>query len=341
MFPKPPLVILGCLAFVIPVMAIPTAQDTETSCASLLVEQNDDDLLTFSHALTGEIVREQQLPYSFNIELSPDCRFYIGRSRIKDHCEPGLIIWEATTGTERLRRDDFCDTMLTSYPLMRRNDDMSVAIISEHLSRDNMQGGGGQQFFWFPATNQQVSLKRAEGNYGMDADLRQVSWDVQRGWLWSSSYGGVVAFDIAGGEETLHYFNPVDASFALDGTSSYFAFSPDGSQVIVYGQRSARNHTRPGMTVYDIATGYPTAVNIEANGAGEVAMSSDNRYLAMSYTAVRVWDLQNLPENVEDRLPDYRLANPTDTYYIGTIHFLDNNTIEASPGGETVTWTLH
>jgi hypothetical protein len=39
-------------------------------------------------------------------------------------------------------------------------------------------------------------------------------------------------------------------------------------------------------------------------------LTTDNRYLVLGYTALRVWDLHSLPPAYEDRLPTYRHGGP-------------------------------
>jgi WD40 repeat protein len=157
--------------------------------------------------------------------------------------------------------------------------------------------------------------------------------------LWGSAHYGATAFDIRTGEQVISFKNPPESVDHIGFTQSRFTFSSDQSKVILSGQSTWDNRTNPAMTVYDIASGIPTQVNVERNGAGAVALSPDNRYLVMGYQAIRVWDLSNLPENVEDRLPIYRFAGPGKR--IVDLRFVDNTTIETTAAdGQTSRWDV-
>lgn len=58
---------------------------------------------------------------------------------------------------------------------------------------------------------------------------------------------------------------------------------------------------------------------------------------------IRVWDLQQLPENVDDRLPTYTFTGPKER--IGFVRFVDNTTLEtltinAPPGFPYFRWNV-
>jgi hypothetical protein len=94
------------------------------------------------------------------------------------------------------------------------------------------------------------------------------------------------------------------------------------------------------MTVYDIASGTGVQVNPELNAAGTVAMSPDNRYLTMSYTAIRVWDMNNLAADIADRLPIYRLPLPVPLN--SRVYFSDSTTLiaESKDGATRFVYTM-
>ena len=77
---------------------------------------------------------------------------------------------------------------------------------------------------------------------------------------------------------------------------------------------------------------------MERNGAGVVALSPDNRYVVMGYTALRVWDLNTLPEAVEDRLPIQRI-NPGGNR-ITALKFLDSTTAEVTTRSGVSHWNV-
>jgi hypothetical protein len=90
--------------------------------------------------------------------------------------------------------------------------------------------------------------------------------------------------------------------------------------------------------VYDIASGQGTQVNVERNGVGAVALSADNRYLVMGYDALRVWDLHNLPERLEDRLPVYRHGGPG--AFIRTVRFIEATVVEVTTERGITRWDI-
>jgi WD40 repeat protein len=71
----------------------------------------------------------------------------------------------------------------------------------------------------------------------------------------------------------------------------------------------------------------------------QVALSPDNRYLVMTGRGgIRVWDLQNLPETLEDRDPILAFAGG---YSVALVRFIDNMTLETtSRDGEVQYWSI-
>jgi hypothetical protein len=285
---------------------------------------------------TDQVVHTEALPYRFAIEHSPDCRFLIGHSMGYYDCSPGLIIWNATSGERMQAFNGFCDTSFTTFPRVIWKSDGSVAILSEWYRSANSTGSHGQRYLWYPENNSIIQLENETDWQTPRMSLFQVEWDDVRGWVWSSGMGSVVAFNTQTGARTAAFWNaPNTRSYYnyYTATASFFTFSPDRTLVVAHGQQSSDGWTEAAITVYDIATGASIEVNPELNAAGMIAVSPDNRYLTMSYTAVRVWDLQQLAEDVEDRLPIYRLPLPAD--FQGRVYFADaTRLIVESASGE-------
>lgn len=299
------------------------AQDQTNQCNTLRAEIDDNHLISFIRPDTGEVVRQEQMKDDFWFSYFPDCRFIRGQSR-GYNCLPGMVIWDANSGEPlQVFNHEQCRGGRTLW----KPDNTAVFMWRSGI--------------WHPDRNHLVRLdttRISQAPY-IWPNFEQVYWDDHRRWVWISSNRGVIAFNIESGAQTANYFNPFGGEQSWRATDSSFTFSPDHSKVIVHGQDTWNGYTNPGLSVYDIETGNGLAVNPELNGAGNVAMSPDNRYLVMTYTAVRVWDLHNLPEAVEDRLPVYRFGLP----YLGNkAYFEDNTTLVAESGtsGTILRWNL-
>lgn len=210
-----------------------------------------------------------------------------------------------------------------------------ISCIYERIHKD---------YLWQRETNQsyRVGMLPDDAFHGSRASFNQYYWDMQRGWLWGSGPGGVSAYDVNSGEEVRLFRTRLEPT----GNETRFRFSPDGSLVVVYSI-SQPGYDEGGITVYDIASATPIYVNAEGFGAPSipladyhpVALSADNRYLIAGYNAIRVWDLQNLPENAENRLPIYRHGGPEARIWSAT--FSDWGVIETTSEEGTQHWDLH
>jgi hypothetical protein len=63
----------------------------------------------------------------------------------------------------------------------------------------------------------------------------------------------------------------------------------------------------------------------------QLALSPDGHYLVIGRTVLRVWDLWNLPEQFEDRLPMYRHDGPF--WSIQFVNFVAPEVVETSSDG--------
>jgi hypothetical protein len=278
---------------------------------------------------TGAEIRtlDEDVTYRYAYEWSPDCHYLIGIAPYRA-CNPGLMIWDAVTGGRKLTPDYFCGNKRIYW-----RDDSAAVLLSGWIAGPNGSGSSGPQLIWYPASGETVELHVT----GIYPNLHQIYWDDKRGWLWGSSDYGVTAFDVHTGEQVISFINPANERYGE--TASYFTFSPDDTHVIVQGQSTWDRRTSPNVSVYDIASGVGVAVNVEQNGAGRVALSPDNRYLVMVYSAVRVWDLAQLPENVKDRLPVRHFGGPK--AFISAIRFVDTTVLEiTTDSGKTSKWDV-
>jgi WD40 repeat protein len=203
-----------------------------------------------------------------------------------------------------------------------------------------------EDFIWHRDNNHSYRIDAPEDGqtaFFNRASFNQYYWDVARSWLWGSGPGGVSAYDITTGQEVRLFPNRQQPTLA----ETRFRFSDDATLIVVYGISQPGAPADGGITVYDIETAAPVYVNAEGFGAPNipladyhpVALSADNRYLIAGYNAIRVWDIQNLPASVDDRLPIYRHAGPE--ALIWSADFSDWGVIETTSEEGTQHWDLH
>jgi len=302
-----------------------------TDCTTLHANSTDHGTIDFINPSTDFVVHQDDVPYQFMIDHSPDCRWLIGYATRyfavlddAENCEPGVIIWDALTGIRLQEFDSMCDTSLSGYPRFIWKPDNTALIISRWQDFPTT-GSTAPRVLWYPNNNQLINL--ADIQYKR-VNLINVLWDDARQLIWSSGNAGVGALSMSTGE--LIYWFPNTP------TKSRFILSPDFSKIVAYGHHRDRGYNDARMSIHNISSGESVTLNIETNGLGTVAMSPDNRYVGMAYTAIRIWDLQNLSE---DHLPSYRFYFPDSD--IADWSFIDNTIIEAtSEAGDVMRWSL-
>ncbi len=301
------------------------------------------------------------------INWSPDCRYLTGAvGLITDGSQEtyewvdnqhvvrwghkDIVFWDTTTGGRVHTFENNPGRYLSSIvqPAVIWQPESAYAVVLGGcgiIFRECVYERIRKDYIWQRESNQayRVGLLPQNQLYpGSRARFNQYYWDMSRGWLWGSGLGGVSAYDIRSGEEVRVYPTRLQPT----GIETRFRFSPDESLVIVYSV-SEPGYIEGGITVYDIDTATPTYVNAEGFGAPNIpladyhpiALSADNRYLIAGYDAIRVWDLQNLPENNEDRLPIYRHGGPRAS--IWSITFSDWGVIETTSEEGVQHWDLH
>lgn len=173
------------------------------------------------------------------------------------------------------------------------------------------------EILWSP-TREQFLIKSVTGMYLMSETLsepvllfdrfrhgnamRYYEWDMARGQLlvnfWENA-GYLMIYDMNTAAILATLSNPEVCS----PTGLYYAKSADDHYLIVYTIRGDPTC----VTVYHRDTGTIVAqVNVErftALDVEQMALSPDGHYLAIGIQALRVWDLWNLPELFEERLP--------------------------------------
>ncbi len=324
---------------------------------------------------TGETVRVLDTLTERNIRLinwSPDCHYLSGavgeiRASFADEDYVSwnvrdIVFWDAVNG-ERIHSFINPGKTLFEYqsPAIWSPDNQHALVLGgcPSIFITCAQERERYDFLWTATSNTSVrpgilppgtirwfhNERDIEYAYGRSASFNQYYWDLTRGWLWGSAPGGVVIYNINDGSEVA-FFSNCHSRYCFRLPDSRFVFSPDGKQVAVYG--IAQPDTISGeLTVYDIATKTGMAVNVENFSAPyipfadyhPVALSPDNRYLVVGYDALRVWDLQNLPEKVEARLPIYRHGGPKAR--IWSVRFAAPEVIETTSEEGTQRWDLH
>jgi hypothetical protein len=178
---------------------------------------------------------------------------------------------------------------------------------------------------WNLSDGSRVQLGIGTGSGDLNRDM--VHWDMERGELWrlrhynySSSDAGVTVYNFAG-ETVAYYNNPAGAD-----RETGFRLSDDGRYVIVYTVRSTGLRSA-GVTVWQRGTHENVQIDADTDGVMSpyfISLSLDGRYLAIAHDTLRVWDLQNLSADFEQRdsINRYGIAQPI------SIHFLDNTTVQ-------------
>jgi WD40 repeat protein len=175
-----------------------------------------------------------------------------------------------------------------------------------------------------------------DSDFGLN--LRQYEWDVTHQQLRVVFYrnnGYVQLFDYWAGEQRAVISNPDGCEAPLN-----FAATSDEQYLISY-TRAGQSFTKACVSVYNYADGsirqVPTG---EATGSRKaaIALSPDGRYLVVGWYALRVWDLNNLPANFDDRQPIYRHEGPIKV--ITAVRFIDSQTIETTSGEGVQRWNI-
>jgi WD40 repeat protein len=167
--------------------------------------------------------------------------------------------------------------------------------------------------------------------------MRYYEWDMARGQLlvsfWENS-GYLMVYDIHSGATLAAISEPESCT----PTGVEYTKSADERYLIVYTFRGEPTC----VTVYNRDSGTVVAqVNSEertAPDAEQIALSPDGRYLVIGKQVLRVWDLANLPEQFEDRLPIYRYDGPE--RIIHALHFVSNEVVEATTLDGIQQWNI-
>jgi hypothetical protein len=273
--------------------------------------------LTLQNSVTQEVIRQIDIPDDMTdfiwLGASPDCRLGAGSiQKGKGRDETGdTIIWDMATGD---RIGTFEDSHQKPHRIHWSPD-------SAYLVVETRKGA----FLWQPYSNLRTQLS----THSMDSWWAEIAWDTSRGKLFvlSNFYNTigdlqVDVFDYHTGAKLASVGTASVSDFQLLG----FTLANDGSRLIVF----PRHVYHASITVWDSDTGEQFQVDAAKDGApsaDHVALSPDNRYLVVGRYFIRVWDLQNLPEKLEDRVPVY-FDGPEAS--IKQVRFTGSTTIETT-----------
>ncbi len=261
-------------------------------------------------------------------EYSPSCRYLTGVFRTPENPNDQrlYIVWDFETGQRVIVTARPYSNNLTSMyqyqiiPNVNWHPDETEVVISSwwDIPHPGFSDTFGSRHLYKLDSGEHYELTCVDScANGM---FKNVFWDDERNWLWVSGKLGVVVYDRSNGAEIRTFRNPTWVSIWAKYQGHLWQFSPDKSLVIIYSHENSGYSD--ALTIYDIDRFIAYDINVEGyipsafqrpracTGLTSFALTPDNRYLVMGYTTLRVWDIQNLPEAYEDRLPIYRHPGP-------------------------------
>lgn len=266
---------------------------------------------------TGKLVQEVETSLQTSrlniMNWSPDCRYLSAALEVNG--KTIINIWDVVKAEVV---SEFANAGVRWSP------DSQQAIIS------NREG----LVLWNLADNSQTDLMPFSG----DDFISQ--WDNERGEVWILPYShyysadGVTVFDRSSGQQVGYYDNP-----AGDSSQVGFTLAAEGSRVIVYTMRSGHGG-EAGVTVWERGTEQHIDLNAGTDGSdyqARIALSPDNRYLAIGGNNLRVWDLVNLPAALADRKPVI-YSGPEVT--INEVRFVNDGLLETVSSNGTQQWDV-
>lgn len=287
----------------------------------------------------------QENPYIL-MNLSPECRYVIAVFKVSTAPEDERLFvgWDITVGNKMF---EYIRPRITNnqIPVFHWNSDESEVLVgASHVTYkgDSFPIATYPFHLWKLNTGESYVL-RCDGDYCLDPFFRHAIWDDHHNWVWSTGPTGAVAFDRNSGLVVDSYPNPPWDGGHYDFMYGHsIIFSDDMSHIIVYFD----SNSAAGLTVWDINQHRAYPVYVANFLGGDIALSPNNRYLAVGYLAIRVWDLHNLESAYEDRLPIYRHEGPLPNHYsylgdINELRFINNSIIETRVLREIQLWDLH
>lgn len=249
---------------------------------------------------------------------SPSCRYIAGN--IIDSQGSFFALWDAETGSQILRIDRRGSSLRWSP---------DEQYLLAHTSNDNRRRA-------------EMLIDILNAHYTLLPWARWPAWDVNNNRVYVIHYrerAAVHAYELSTGEHLATYApdNPAERIY----TDGLF-LSDDHSHIVYYTRYTDAYHhdgsldtdfdgCAGGIAVYNVTSGSGQIIytGCEDLGSGSrdyrlrLALSPDNRYVAVGRSIIRLWDLQALN-------PDYQ-ANwyfEGPLYPVNYLRFLDNQTLE-------------
>jgi WD40 repeat protein len=154
-------------------------------------------------------------------------------------------------------------------------------------------------------------------------------FDMTRGQLVGIGDTVTSAFDLNNGAKIADFY---DLNLTRN---AHMVVSPDGT-TLAFTSDNRWTHVinRDTMNRIDLNMGF-----YSYDRETTMALSQDNRYLAIGATRVNVWDLQNLQPIVGDRMPTaFNFPGPGS--FITDIHFVEGNIIETETYTSVSYWDM-
>ncbi len=261
--------------------------------------------------------------------LSPDCRYLI--------LEEGYVNYDLPY-----------DGSPTDAPLFYRRGERIVFWDIQNRERILELDNFGRNYYsrmWWSPDGERLVIQTTTGSYLVHMDTREatlltfrfdggiisrlsgVYWDYERGQVLVSNS----AFDMVTGVERLRFRT---AYADLDRLHLYYnnRFTVSQDNRFLFGGRFI--YDLDTLEYWEIDVDFPS----DAFTNGRVALSPDRRYLVMARHMIRVWDLQNLPEALNDRDPVAYHHGPDAR--IDEAQFIDNVTLAVTTVNGITYWNV-
>ena len=301
--------------------------------------------LVINDTASGDTIRviEENLNGIDFIRTSPDCRYLVAEveivsnadvpyddasldDRYTDRLSEILVVWDAQTGAR-----------LQEFPNNYRRESYSWLVWSPSGERAFVRTTAGH-FVWDASSNQTVLLtyaNRGQTSYQGIFTYPSVYWDYQRGQVIVSGWTGAYAFDMRTGAER-YFFTAHEANrFGYGGCYISCGFSVSADNTTLFVEDSS------AVGVWNLDTLESNHVDIRLKTGylrDRIAISPDGRYLVIARAMIRVWDLYNLPENLEERDPVFNYDGPWAR--VRSVRFVDNITIETTSSEGVQRWNV-
>lgn len=306
---------------------------TYLDCNGLIPDYNyaERDFYLRNSLTDGEpIIFDDDMNTMERVGWSPDCRYVLVEESFVDNSLPyddapvddpyaytggeNLVIWNVESRSRvaeiaRPYRDN-------TYTFHWWSPDRERAVIRTTTGSYIVELATGQ-----------TTLLTFTNNDGAFYTYANVYWDYSRGQLLVSGWDYIYAFDMQTGVERLRLPGSNSATYF---GGSRFSVGTDNTTLFA------------GTYVYNLDTLENAHFDVDLPNrqfyGNLVALSPDARYLVMARDMIRVWDLENLPEELNDRDPIYRYQGPDAR--IRRVRFVDNVTIETTSARGVQYWNI-